>query len=67
MTRSRRPRARRTAPDVIAALRSGGAVEYTPENWQTLIGTCYFGEHDLTADESKRARKLLDAWREQRG
>jgi hypothetical protein len=62
--RTRRRRAR-IEPDVIAALRSGTHVEWSPENWALLIGACYFRDHALTDDERERARELLDAWREQ--
>jgi hypothetical protein len=60
-----RTRRRRTPvePDVIAALRSGAAVDWSPENWDLLIAAYYFGDHDLTEAEKGRAGELLDEWR----
>ncbi|MGO9039876.1 MAG: hypothetical protein ACLQKH_17995 [Steroidobacteraceae bacterium] len=63
-----RIRRRRTPvePDVIAALRSGTPVAYTPENFDRLLGAYYFEDFgELTNAEKQRGRALLDAWRDQ--
>ena len=60
--RTRRHR-RRVESDVIAALRTGAAVEFTPENHGRLVGAYYLGDYELTDAEKARARELFEAWR----
>jgi hypothetical protein len=61
-TRNRRRRPP-VQPDVITAIKTGAAVDWSPKNWEMLIDAGYFGDYDLTAAEMVRCRELMDAWR----
>jgi hypothetical protein len=62
-----RTRRRRTPiePDVITALRTGAEVEYSPANWDLLVGAFYFRDCELTDGETECARKLMAEWLDQ--
>jgi hypothetical protein len=59
-TRRRRPP---VEPDVITAIKTGAAVDWSPKNWEMLIDAGYFGDHDLTSAEMVRCRELMNEWR----
>jgi hypothetical protein len=63
-TRTRRRRRTPIEPDAIVALRSSGELEWSPENWNVLLGVYYFGDYKLADAERERACKLLDQWLE---
>jgi hypothetical protein len=52
-------------PETIEILIAGAPLEWSDEAWHDLISAYFFVDSDLPAGALKRARELLEEWREQ--